>query len=273
MGRPRKPLWPSGHRGFESHTLRHLTAAPARAPVAPAPCAGRSGRRVVRTPAVLAAHATSCLDAHDGRTDPTRSKAEARPRHRPSRPRLRRPYRGCSSASSSSSSLESVLAPRAALLFQRIIDDAIPDENRAQLHVLAGLVIVAAAVRRRARRSSSGTGRRASARASSSTCASRCSTTCSACRSAFFTRTQTGALISRLNNDVIGAQRAVTGTLGSVVSNVIMLTTTLIAMIVLEWRLTLLALVAAAVVPRPGQAGRAPPAGHHPRGHGPQRRP
>ena len=37
---------------------------------------------------------------------------------------------------------------------------------------------------------------------------------------AFFTRTQTGALVSRMNNDVIGAQRAVTGTLGSVVSNV-----------------------------------------------------
>ena len=60
---------------------------------------------------------------------------------------------------------------------------------------------------------------------------------------AFFTRTQTGALISRLNNDVIGAQTAVTGTLGSVVSNVIVLVTTLIAMLALEWRLTLLALV------------------------------
>lgn len=60
---------------------------------------------------------------------------------------------------------------------------------------------------------------------------------------AFFTRTQTGALISRLNNDVIGAQTAVTGTLGSVVSSVVVLVTTLAAMIVLEWRLTLLALV------------------------------
>jgi ATP-binding cassette subfamily B protein len=60
---------------------------------------------------------------------------------------------------------------------------------------------------------------------------------------AFFTRTQTGALISRLNNDVIGAQTAVTGTLGSVVSNVVVLATTLIAMLALEWRLTLLALV------------------------------
>src|SRR5690606_27981050 len=59
---------------------------------------------------------------------------------------------------------------------------------------------------------------------------------------AFFTRTQTGALISRLNNDVIGAQRAVTQTLGSVVSNIIVLLTTLTAMVLLEWRLTVLAL-------------------------------
>jgi ATP-binding cassette subfamily B protein len=60
---------------------------------------------------------------------------------------------------------------------------------------------------------------------------------------AFFTRTQTGALISRLNNDVIGAQSAVTGTLGSVVSNVVILATTLGAMLALEWRLTLLSLI------------------------------
>jgi ATP-binding cassette, subfamily B, bacterial len=60
---------------------------------------------------------------------------------------------------------------------------------------------------------------------------------------AFFTRTPTGALTSRLNNDVVGAQNAVTSTLGSVVSNVVVLLTTLIAMIALEWRLTLLALV------------------------------
>ena len=45
---------------------------------------------------------------------------------------------------------------------------------------------------------------------------------------AFFTRTQTGTLISRLNNDVIGAQRAFTGTLGTVVGNVITLIGTLI---------------------------------------------
>jgi ATP-binding cassette subfamily B protein len=60
---------------------------------------------------------------------------------------------------------------------------------------------------------------------------------------AFFTRTQTGALISRMNNDVVGAQQAITGTLGTVVSNVMDVAFTLAAMIALEPRLTLLALV------------------------------
>jgi ATP-binding cassette subfamily B protein len=59
---------------------------------------------------------------------------------------------------------------------------------------------------------------------------------------AFFTRTPTGAITSRLSNDVVGAQTAVTNTLGSVISNVIGLVTSLAAMLVLEWRLTLLAL-------------------------------
>ena len=59
----------------------------------------------------------------------------------------------------------------------------------------------------------------------------------------FFTRTPTGAITSRLNNDVVGAQSALTSTLGSVVSNIIVLITTLITMAALEWRLTLLSLV------------------------------
>src|SRR5205814_4447876 len=60
---------------------------------------------------------------------------------------------------------------------------------------------------------------------------------------AFFTRTQTGALVSPMNNDVVGAQQALTGTLGTVVSNVMDVAFTLAAMIALEPRLTLLALV------------------------------
>ncbi len=59
---------------------------------------------------------------------------------------------------------------------------------------------------------------------------------------AFFTRTQTGALITRLNNDVIGAQRALTGTLGGVVDNAISVSVTVTAMAVLDWRVTLLAI-------------------------------
>src|SRR3954469_12076848 len=59
---------------------------------------------------------------------------------------------------------------------------------------------------------------------------------------AFFTRTQTGALISRINNDVLGAQQAFTGTLSNVVSNVISVTLVLIAMMFLSWQITVLAL-------------------------------
>src|SRR3954469_8079417 len=59
----------------------------------------------------------------------------------------------------------------------------------------------------------------------------------------FFTRVQTGALMSRMNNDVIGAQQAVTNTIGTVIQNVITLAITLGVMIGLEWRLTLLTLV------------------------------
>jgi ABC-type multidrug transport system fused ATPase/permease subunit len=60
---------------------------------------------------------------------------------------------------------------------------------------------------------------------------------------AFFTRTRTGALVSRLNNDVIGAQRAFTFTLSSVVTNVISLVLTLAVMLGLSWQVTLLALI------------------------------
>ena len=58
----------------------------------------------------------------------------------------------------------------------------------------------------------------------------------------FFTNTKTGELMSRLNNDVVGAQNAVTGTLVNIVTNVIGLISTLIIMVSLEWRLTILAI-------------------------------
>ena len=59
---------------------------------------------------------------------------------------------------------------------------------------------------------------------------------------AFFTRTQTGALVSRLNNDVIGAQRAFTSTLSSTVSNMISVVVVGVAMLALSWQVTLLCL-------------------------------
>src|SRR5690606_15084761 len=68
---------------------------------------------------------------------------------------------------------------------------------------------------------------------------------------AFFTRPQPGALITRLTTDMIGAQRALTGTLGGIVDNLIGVSVTLVAMLILEWRVTLLAvlLLPAFVVP------------------------
>src|SRR6185436_11463839 len=60
---------------------------------------------------------------------------------------------------------------------------------------------------------------------------------------AFFTRTRTGALVSRLNNDVIGAQSAFAGTLSGVVSNVVALALTLAVMLNKSWLVTVLAMI------------------------------
>ncbi|MBI5338722.1 MAG: ABC transporter ATP-binding protein [Mycolicibacterium rufum] len=60
---------------------------------------------------------------------------------------------------------------------------------------------------------------------------------------AFFTRTRTGALVSRLGNDVMGAQRAFSDTLSGVVSNIVTLTLTLAVMISISWQVTLVSLV------------------------------
>src|SRR4051794_9363730 len=59
----------------------------------------------------------------------------------------------------------------------------------------------------------------------------------------FFTRTQTGALVSRLNNDVMGAQRAFTSTLSGVLSNIIQLVLTAAVMFTLSWQITVLSLL------------------------------
>ena len=60
---------------------------------------------------------------------------------------------------------------------------------------------------------------------------------------AFFTRAQTGSLVSRLNSDVIGAQQALTSTLSSVVSNALTLVLVLVAMFTMSWLVTVVTLV------------------------------
>ncbi len=71
---------------------------------------------------------------------------------------------------------------------------------------------------------------------------------------AFFTRTQTGALISRLNSDVIGAQQAFTSTLSGVVSNVLSLILVLGALLYLSWQITLISLVLVPIFLLPSRA-------------------
>jgi ATP-binding cassette subfamily B protein len=128
------------------------------------------------------------------------------------------------------------------LLIKSIIDDAVPNKDDGQVTLLAGLMIaVAFAVAaigmvERYLSATIGEGLIYDLRSALFDHVQRQPV-------AFFTRTQTGALVSRLNNDVIGAQRAVTGTLGTVVSNIVTLALTLGAMAVLSWQLTILALV------------------------------
>ena len=138
--------------------------------------------------------------------------------------------------------LSALIALAPPLLFRGILDHAIPDQNRGLITTLACVLVLAAlidallAIVQRWYSSTIGEGLIYDLRVALFDKVQRMPI-------AFFTRTQTGALISRLNNDVIGAQTAVTSTLGSVVSNVVVLITTLGAMLALEWRLTLLSLV------------------------------
>jgi len=128
------------------------------------------------------------------------------------------------------------------ILFGQIIDNVIPNEDRGLLTVFAILIVGSALVSailslvERYWSSIIGEGVIYDLRSALFDHVQRMPI-------AFFTRTQTGTLTNRLNSDVIGAQRALTATLGTVVSNVIVLVTTLAAMLVIEWRLTLLAVV------------------------------
>lgn len=154
---------------------------------------------------------------------------------------LARPYRAMLIGFIAAILLTALLALVPPLLFRRIIDDAIANGDRGQLNLLAGLILAAAfaeaglAMIERFFSARIGEGLIYDLRTKLYDHVQRMPI-------AFFTQVQTGSLISRMNNDVIGAQRAMTGTLGQVISNVIVLITTLVAMFFLEWRLTLLAL-------------------------------
>ena len=156
--------------------------------------------------------------------------------------RFARPYRREINLFLAAIVVSALLALVPPLIFRSILDDAIPERDRGLITLLAGLVVAAAMgdallqIGQRWYSSRIGEGLIYDLRVA-------LFTKVQAMPVAFFTRTQTGSLMSRLNNDVIGAQNAVTSTLGSVVSNVIVLFTTLTAMLLLEWRLTLLALV------------------------------
>ncbi len=138
--------------------------------------------------------------------------------------------------------LGALLSQVPALLFREIIDDAIVNSDRGYVNLLAGLILGAAfaeallAFGERWWSARIGEGLIYDLRVALYDHVQRMGVS-------FFTSVQTGALISRLNNDVIGAQRAMTGTLGQLVSNFCVLLITLLTMfIILDWRLTLLAL-------------------------------
>jgi ATP-binding cassette, subfamily B, bacterial len=152
------------------------------------------------------------------------------------------PYRGTIAVFLTAILVAALLALVPPLVTRSILDNAIPNEDRGLVVWLAALAVAAAfgdAVL-------SILQRWCSARVGEGLIADlRCALFAKVQRMpvAFFTRTPTGAITSRLNNDVVGAQTAVTSTLGSVVSNVVVLVTSLAAMLALEWRLTLIALV------------------------------
>jgi len=156
--------------------------------------------------------------------------------------RFARPYRRAIIGFLAAILLSAFVAIVPPFAFRRILDSAIPSKSHSQINILAAIVVAAAlldaglAVLQRWWSSSIGEGLIYDLRVALFDKVQRMPM-------GFFTRTQTGSLVSRLNNDVVGAQNAVTNTLGSIVSNVVVLLTTLAAMLALEWRLTLLSLV------------------------------
>ncbi len=137
------------------------------------------------------------------------------------------------------SSLLGLVTP---LLFRKLIDDAIPNKNVQLLDVLAlGIVLIpilngGIAVVQRYLNASIGEGVIYELRVALFAHLQRMSLR-------FFTHTKTGELMSRLNNDVVGAQTAISSTLVGIVTDIVSVVATLAIMLTLEWRLTLLGLL------------------------------
>ncbi|MEZ5340699.1 MAG: ABC transporter transmembrane domain-containing protein [Acidimicrobiales bacterium] len=183
--------------------------------------------------------------------------------------RFARPYRPMVLGFLITVVIQAVLGLVPPILFGKIIDDVIPDKNKSLLLVFA-VAIVAAAI---AESVVSIFERFWSARIGEGVIYDLRSALFDHVQRlpiAFFTRTQTGTLTNRLNNDVIGLQRALTTTLGTVVSNTITLVTTLVARIFFEWRLTLLALVLTPLFVLPYRRIGAISARHYARWHEPE---
>ncbi|TAK69608.1 MAG: ABC transporter ATP-binding protein [Actinomycetota bacterium] len=138
--------------------------------------------------------------------------------------------------------IEAVLGVAQPLLFKRIVDDGISVGNSTVVTVCALLVVVLAL----ADAGLGLLGRLVSSRIGEGLIfdlRTRVYTHVQAQSVAFFTRAQTGALVSRLNNDVVGAQQAFTSTLSGLVGNLISVVVTLATMLWLSWQITIAALV------------------------------
>ena len=153
-----------------------------------------------------------------------------------------RPYRGTITVFLASILIAALAALVPPLVVRAILDDAIPDGDRGLIVILAAVAVLAALgdaalqILQRWCSARIGEGLIADLRTTLYDKVQRLPI-------AFFTRTPTGSITARLNNDVVGAQSALTSTLGSVVSNVVVLLTTLVTMAALEWGLTAMALV------------------------------
>ncbi|HUX88555.1 MAG TPA: ABC transporter ATP-binding protein, partial [Chloroflexota bacterium] len=152
--------------------------------------------------------------------------------------------------------ISSALALIPPLLYRDLIDNALPNRNYGRLDILAvgmvGIPIISGLIRvlQQYLSSSIGEGIICDLRSSLYAHMQRMSLR-------FFTATKTGELMSRLNNDVVGAQQAVTSTFTNILSNLMTLVGTLAIMIALEWKLTLLAVIILPlfILPARGVAG------------------